>query len=172
MVIHDTGQVRTWKNTRQKFELIENPNSNFYSYPIGIAVADYDNNGLVDFFFSNVGTTPPHFLVKGNLRDDQPHNWKWLLFQNQSEFKLVDKADEAKLANYEFGWGCGSGFDDQLAERGGRYAAAATVGEKVDPFHFRKQRQQSNQIFQVVDRKLTGFAINEVSEQPPSSGWP
>ncbi|MFV1998657.1 MAG: FG-GAP repeat domain-containing protein [Acidiferrobacterales bacterium] len=105
VVAHDTGQVRTWKNTGQKFELIENPNSNFYSYPMGIAVADYDNNGLVDFFFSNVGTTPPHFLVKGDLREDQQHNWKWLLFQNQGDFKFVDKADEAKLANYEFGWG-------------------------------------------------------------------
>jgi hypothetical protein len=105
VVIHDTGQVRTWKNTGQNFELIENPDSNFYSYPMGIAVADYDNNGLVDFFFSNVGTTSPHFLLKGDLRDDQKHNWKWMLFQNRGDFKFSDKADEAKLANYEFGWG-------------------------------------------------------------------
>jgi len=110
VVAHDTGQVRTWKNTGQKFEFAENPNSNFHSYPMGIAVADYDNDGLVDFFFSNVGSTPPHFLVKGDLRDDQSHNWKWLLFKNQGGFKFVDKADEAKLADYEFGWG--SVFED------------------------------------------------------------
>ncbi|MFV1998485.1 MAG: FG-GAP repeat domain-containing protein [Acidiferrobacterales bacterium] len=110
VVVHDTGQVRTWKNTGQKFEFVENPNSNFHSYPMGIAVADYDNDGLVDFFFSNVGSTPPHFLVKGDLRDDQPHNWKWLLFKNEGGFKFVDKADEAKLADYEFGWG--SVFED------------------------------------------------------------
>jgi len=109
VVIHDTGQVRTWKNTGQKFEFVENPNSSFHSYPMGIAVADYDNDGLVDFFFSNVGSTPPHFLVKGDLRDDQQHNWKWLLFKNQGGFKFVDKADE-KLADYEFGWG--SVFED------------------------------------------------------------
>jgi hypothetical protein len=72
---------------------------------MGIAVGDYDNNGLVDFFFSNVGSTPPHFMVKGDLRDDQPHNWKWLLFQNQGDFKLVDTAEQAKLADYEFAWG-------------------------------------------------------------------
>ncbi len=66
VIAQDTGQVRTWKNTGQRFELVDNPNSNFYSYPMGIAVADYDNNGLVDFFFSNVGTTPPHF-VHANL---------------------------------------------------------------------------------------------------------
>jgi len=105
VVAHDTGQVLTWKNTGQKFERIDNPNSNSYSYPMGIAVADYDNNGWVDFFFSNVGTTTPDFLVKGDLRDDQRSNWKWQLFQNQGDFKFLDKADEAKLANYEFGWG-------------------------------------------------------------------
>jgi hypothetical protein len=105
VVAHDTGQVRTWKNVGQGFELVDNPNSNFYSYPMGIAVADYDNNGLVDFFFSNVGSTPPHFMVKGDLRDDQQHNWKWLLFQNRGDFNLVDVAAQAKLADYEFAWG-------------------------------------------------------------------
>jgi hypothetical protein len=105
VVAHDTGQIRTWKNTGNKFEHVENPNSKVYSYPMGIAVADYDNNGLVDFFFSNVGSTPPHFMVKGDLRDDQQHNWKWLLFKNQGDFKLVDNAEQAKLADYEFAWG-------------------------------------------------------------------
>jgi len=105
VVIHDTGQVRTWKNTGQKFTLIENPNSKLYSYPMGIAVGDYDNDGLVDFFFSNVGSTTPNFLVQGDLRDDQPHYWKWMLFKNQGGFKFMDNADKAKLANYEFGWG-------------------------------------------------------------------
>lgn len=105
VVAHDTGQVRTWKNTGQKFVLVENPNSSFFSYPMGIAVGDYNNDGLVDFFFSNVGSTPPHFLLKGDLRDDQQHHWKWIFFENQGDFKLVDKAAEAKLADYEFGWG-------------------------------------------------------------------
>ncbi|MBE9560986.1 MAG: VCBS repeat-containing protein [Proteobacteria bacterium] len=105
VVAHDTGQIRTWENTGKQFERVDNPNSNVYSYPMGIAVADYDNNGLVDFFFSNVGSTPPHFMVKGDLRDDQQHNWKWLLFQNQGDFKLVDNAERAKLADYEFAWG-------------------------------------------------------------------
>jgi hypothetical protein len=105
VVAHDTGQVRTWKNTGGKFELIENPGSKVYSYPMGIAVADYDNNGLVDYFFSNVGTTPPHFMVKGDLRDDQQHHWEWMLFKNEGDFKFVDNAAFAKVANYEFGWG-------------------------------------------------------------------
>ena len=75
VVAHDTGQVRTWKNLgNEKFKNIPNPNSGEYSYPMGIAVTDYKNNGLVDFFFSNVGTTPPGFIVTGDLRDDQIFN--------------------------------------------------------------------------------------------------
>ncbi len=106
VVAHDTGQVRTWKNDGSgKFANTENPNSNQYSYPMGIAVADYDQNGLADFFFSNVGTTPPNFLLRGDLRDDQVSNWKWILFKNNGNFQFEDAAANAKLADYEFSWG-------------------------------------------------------------------
>ncbi len=106
VVAHDTGQVRTWKNLgTMKFENMSNPNSSQYSYPMGIAVTDYQNNGLVDFFFSNVGSTPPAFLVKGDLRDDQVFNPKWIMFQNKGGFAFNDIAEQAKLADYEFSWG-------------------------------------------------------------------
>ncbi len=106
VVAHDTGQVRTWKNDGAgKFSNEDNPNSKFYSYPMGIAVADYDQNGLVDFFISNVGSTPPNFLLRGDLREDQTNNWKWILLKNRGGFKFNDAANEAKLANYEFSWG-------------------------------------------------------------------
>ena len=106
VVAHDTGRVKTWENDGSgKFTDARNPNSDEYSYPMGIAIGDYDNDGLVDFFFSNVGTSPPHFLVKGDLRDDQQHNWKWLLFRNLGHMKFEDVAEEAKLADYEFSWG-------------------------------------------------------------------
>ena len=110
IIAHDTGQVRTWRNNGAGFDLIGNPNSEVYSYPMGIAVADYDNNGLVDFFFSNVGSTPPHFLVKGDLTEEQQHNWKWLMFHNEGDFKFTDSAQSAKVADYEFAWG--TIFDD------------------------------------------------------------
>ena len=106
VVAHDTGQVKTWENDGNgNFTDAPNPNSDEYSYPMGIAIGDYDNDGLVDFFFSNVGSSPPHFLVKGDLRDDQQHNWKWLLFRNLGQMKFEEVADEAKLADYEFSWG-------------------------------------------------------------------
>ncbi|MBW2389460.1 MAG: VCBS repeat-containing protein, partial [Deltaproteobacteria bacterium] len=106
VVAHDTGQVRTWKNLGGlKFENVSNPNSDVYSYPMGIAVSDYDNDGRCDFFFSNTGTTAPSFLAKGDLRDDQVYHPQWLMFHNEGNFRFTDSADRVKVANYEFSWG-------------------------------------------------------------------
>ncbi len=106
IVAHDTGQVRTWRNLgNNKFQNMPNPNSNEYSYPMGIAVTDYLNDGLVDLFFSNVGSTPPSFLVTGDLRSDQVFNPDWIMFRNMGGFEFEDIAEQAKLAAYEFSWG-------------------------------------------------------------------
>jgi enediyne biosynthesis protein E4 len=106
VVAHDTGQVRTWKNMgNNTFKNMPNPNSTQSSYPMGIAVGDYNNDGLVDLFFSNVGSTAPNFLVKGDLREDQEFNKKWIMFENKGNFQFEDVADKAKLADYEFSWG-------------------------------------------------------------------
>lgn len=106
VVAHDTGQIRTWKNLGNlTFINMKNPNSQQSSYPMGIAVTDYKNDGLVDFFFSNVGSTPPEFIVKGDLYDDQVFNPKWIFFQNKGNFSFNDVAQQAKIADYEFSWG-------------------------------------------------------------------
>lgn len=106
VVAHDTGQVRTWKNLGDmRFENVKNPNSEVYSYPMGIAVTDYDNDGLVDFFFSNTGSTAPAFMASGDLRDDQTYYPKWLMFRNKGGFEFEDVADAVRLADYEFSWG-------------------------------------------------------------------
>ncbi len=106
VVVHDTGQVRTWKNNGDlTFTNMPNPNSDFNSYPMGIAVGDYDNSGTVDFFFSNVGSTPPDFLIRGDTTEKQTTHWKWMLFRNERGFQFSDQAEAAKLADYEFSWG-------------------------------------------------------------------
>ncbi len=106
VVAHDTGHVKTWKNLgNNQFSDIANPNSKEYSYPMGIAVTDYGNDGLADFFFSNVGTTAPPFLAKGDLREDQIYNPKWIMFENKGSFQFEDVAERVKLADYEFSWG-------------------------------------------------------------------
>ena len=106
VVAHDTGQVRTWRNNGDgTFTNKPNPSSGFNGYPMGIAVGDYNNDGLVDFFFSNVGSTTPDFMVRGDTTADQQTNWKWYLFKNDGGFEFSEAADTAKVADYEFSWG-------------------------------------------------------------------
>ena len=107
IVAHDTGQVRTWRNNGgMKFENVKNPSSDVFGYPMGVAVGDYDNDGLVDFFFSNTGTTAPPFIAKGDLTAEQTYAPDWIMFHNDGDFKFTDTADEVKVADYEFSWGC------------------------------------------------------------------
>jgi len=106
VVAHDTGQVRTWKNLGDlKFENVSNPTSDYFAYPMGIAVTDLKNDGLPDFFFSNVGSTVPMSLVRGDLTEDQVLTTDWILFENQGKFQFEDKAEDYRVADYEFSWG-------------------------------------------------------------------
>lgn len=106
VVAHDTGHVVTWRNKGDlTFERVNNPNSNEYSYPMGIGITDLDNDGLSDLFFSNAGSTLPNFLLRGDLTKDQVSNWKWLLFNNKGDFKFDDIAQQTKVADYGFSWG-------------------------------------------------------------------
>ena len=44
VVAHDTGTVKTWKNLGNlKFKDMPNPTTDYFSYPMGIAVTDYNN---------------------------------------------------------------------------------------------------------------------------------
>jgi len=132
IVAHDTGHVKTWENRGNgHFRDLPNPNSTKYSYPMGIAIADYDNNGFVDFMFSNVGSTPPNFMVRGDLNDDQITNWKWMLFQNKGALSFADVAETAKLADYEFAWG--AVFEDLNLD--GREDLIVSQNYVSAPFH-------------------------------------
>lgn len=107
IVIHDTGEVRTYKNNGDlTYTMKENPLTNKFAYPMGVAVGDYNNDGLVDFAFSNTGSTLPRFVAKGDIKDVSKFNEKWLLFKNEGNFKFTDVAAEVKIADYEFSWGC------------------------------------------------------------------
>ena len=106
VVAYDTGHVKTWKNMGNlKFKDMPNPTTDVYGYPMGIAVADYDNNGMVDFFFSNTGGTAPHFLAKGDLKEDQTFEDRLIFFRNDGDFKFTNINEETQTAKYEFSWG-------------------------------------------------------------------
>ncbi len=105
IVAYDTGRVRTYQNKGDgTFINATNPGSEWCGYPMGIAVGDYDNNGNVDFFFSNVGDTPPGSVARGALPPGVYHP-ELMLFSNKGGFQFEDIAPQVKVANYEFSWG-------------------------------------------------------------------
>jgi len=106
VVAHDTGHVKTWKNLGGgKFKDMPNPTTDVFGYPMGVAVGDADNDGRVDFFFSNTGGTAPHFLAKGDLRDDQVFEDRLIFLHNDGGFRFTNVNVETKTADYEFSWG-------------------------------------------------------------------
>lgn len=106
VVAHDTGEVRTYKNENgQKFAIKPNPTTGKYAYPMGIAVGDYNNDGNIDFFFSNTGSSVPEFMARGDLAKEDVFIKDWILFRNEGNFKFTDVAKETKVADFEFSWG-------------------------------------------------------------------
>lgn len=106
VVAYDTGEPRIYINQNgTSFRLKNNPMTGKYSYPMGIAVGDYDNNQTVDFFFSNTGTSVPKVLAKGDLTDKQELFTDWILFSNDGNGNFTDKAKETQIAEFEFSWG-------------------------------------------------------------------
>ncbi len=106
VVAHDTGEARTYKNMGGKsFKMMSNPLTGKYAYPMGIAMGDYNNDGRMDFFFSNTGTSVPHFLARGDLAEEDVFVSDWILFRNDGDFKFTDVAKETKVADFEFSWG-------------------------------------------------------------------
>ncbi len=106
VVAYDTGEARTYKNMEgSQFKMMPNPLTGKYAYPMGIAVGDYNNDGRVDFFFSNTGTSVPEFMAKGDLAEGDVFVGDWILFRNDGDFQFTDVAKDANVANFEFSWG-------------------------------------------------------------------
>jgi len=104
VIAQDTGRVEMYSNNGDlTFTPIENPS--VFSYPMGVAVGDYDNDGLVDLYFSNVGYTLPPAILRGDLKKDDPFNPSYMLFHNDGNLKFSDVAEEMHAAKYGFGWG-------------------------------------------------------------------
>ncbi len=109
VIAQDTGFIRIYKNNGDlTFDRVDF--SQDYSYPMGIAISDYNNDGLMDFYFSNVGNTLPDMMVRGDLRDDQALNKDYILLENKGDFVFEDVAEKRNANNFGFGWGT-VGFD-------------------------------------------------------------
>ena len=104
VIAHDTGVPSIYKNNGNlTFTEVELPVT--YSYPMGIAVGDYNNDGRLDLYFSNVGNTLPEAMLRGDLSEDQVLNTDYILLENQGNMVFEDVAVEHNLAEYGFGWG-------------------------------------------------------------------
>ena len=104
VVAHDTGLPAVYKNKGDlTFTEVELPVT--YSYPMGIAVSDYNNDGQLDLYFSNVGNTLPVAMLRGDLEDNQALHTDYMLLENRGNFEFVDVAMEKNAAVYGFGWG-------------------------------------------------------------------
>jgi len=104
IIAQDTGKVEMYSNNGDlTFSPIDNPS--VYSYPMGVAVGDYDNDGLVDLYFSNVGYTLPPALLRGDLAKDASFNPSYMLFHNDGDLKFSDTSEAMNAARYGFGWG-------------------------------------------------------------------
>ncbi len=106
VVAYENGEVRIYENTQDlNFVLRENPLTDKIASLTGIASGDFNNDGFVDFFFSNSGSTLPGFMAKKNASDPSKVHQKWVLLRNDKGFKFTDVAEETKLANYEWSKG-------------------------------------------------------------------
>lgn len=104
VIAQDTGHVEMYDNrVAPPFAPIENPS--VYSYPMGIAAGDIDNDGWIDLYFSNVGHTMPAPMLRGDLEASDPFNTDYMLFRNEGGLRFADAAREAGLARLGFGWG-------------------------------------------------------------------
>ncbi len=104
VIAQDTGHIEMYENTGT-FPMKQINNPTVYSYPMGIAIGDYDNDGLVDIYASNVGHTLPGFMLKGDLEKTDAFNPDYILLHNEGGLHFTDKAKDAGIARLGFGWG-------------------------------------------------------------------
>ncbi len=103
VVAPNTGQVAIFRNDDGR--LLRQPSPSKYGFWMCSAVADIDNDGDQDLFFSNSGAIVPQLLLTGDLRADQTFSSDWLLLRNDGDFRFTDVTAEHGLSGFGFAWG-------------------------------------------------------------------
>ncbi len=178
VIAHDTGRVRIYRNNGD-LTFTEMPNPTVFSYPMGIAVSDMNNDGFMDLYFSNVGTTLPDALVRGDLKDDQPFNPNYMLLENQGDFTFKDAVSEKNAAKYGFGWGLISydfnndSMQDYLVAQ--NYARFPGV-EWLELYSGSLLQQYADGSFKPVEETAhaenKNFGISPIATDFNQDGWP
>ncbi len=104
IVAQDTGVIETWRNDGgPPLVRVENPSVN--SYPMGLAAGDFNGDGVLDFYASNVGHTMPAAMLRGDLPENAPFNPAYMLFAGNGQSGFSDIAEQMNAARIGFGWG-------------------------------------------------------------------
>lgn len=105
-VLHTAGTVSTWKNLGDLlFENKAHFHTNSKGFFMGLALADYDENGKPDLFLSNRGSTQPQFITEFLHGKGERILSEWILMNNSGFFSFRDDAERAQLADYELSRG-------------------------------------------------------------------
>lgn len=110
IVSQNTGEVEIFANLKNKTFKRVGVSGEGYGFWMGVAIGDIDKDGDQDLFFTNVGTTIPLFLTKGDRHEDQKPVNDWLLLRNDGNFKFNNVTKEYGLSGHGFAWG--AAFED------------------------------------------------------------
>jgi len=104
VVAQNTGEIEIFQNLNNrsfKYHRVDEG----HGFWMGLAVGDIDKDGDQDLFFTNVGTSIPAFLTRGDLRDGQTDTLEWMLLKNDGAFKFTNVTEEYGLTGNGFAWG-------------------------------------------------------------------
>jgi hypothetical protein len=109
VLAQNTGEIEILRNLANGKFAREDFRSG-YGFWMGLAFGDIDADGDLDIFLSNIGSSIPTRLVKGDRRDDQKPASEWQLLRNDGAFRFTDITVEAGVSGFGFAWG--AAFED------------------------------------------------------------
>ena len=106
VVAYENSEIRIYENKENlNFVLKDNPLTGKIASLTGIASGDYNNDGFIDFFFSNSGSTLPAVVAKAKAENSRNVYQQWILLENNKDFTFTNVADRVKLSDYEWSKG-------------------------------------------------------------------
>jgi len=104
VLANNTGSVQIFEN-KGNLNFKKHTVNSGIGFWMGIGVGDIDKDGDQDLYFSNIGSSIPIDLLRGDLRDDQDLQLDWLLLRNNGDWSFSDATADYELDGYGFAWG-------------------------------------------------------------------